>query len=153
MYSADITNYFLASTHNRMEAEDMTHDLFVRLMTMDSIDSQSLKALVFTIAKHMVIDNSRHNLNVRKYSQYCQKTACGVDNSVEDRIDSIWIRKYENECLKNLPTRRAQVYTMYFQDEMSAKEISETLSLSLRTVEGHIYMSRMKMKKYLRNII
>jgi RNA polymerase sigma-70 factor (ECF subfamily) len=52
-----------------------------------------------------------------------------------------------------MPQQRRTIYIMRRFDEKSAKEISEELNISRRTVENHLYIGVNQMREYLRACI
>ena len=150
MYAKTMRRYFCSYTHDQMTAEDLTHDLFLKLASIDNINIQTAKALLFTTASCMVIDNMRHKKYVRKYETDAIAGMERFDSfSVERKIDNDNMTRIISMQLDNMSSKRADVYTLYFREGKSAKEIACELNISSRTVEGHIYNSRKQVRKKL----
>ena len=153
-YYTDIKMYLLSYTHDVMAAEDMLHDLFVKVMSLDIINLKTAKTLLLVMAKRMIIDDARHKAFVRE-NHRC--IACRVASSYEQspavRVEAKDMLQFESLRLANMPKKRANIYKMYKHDEISVDEIAMQLNLSKRTVEAHIYLSTKEMREYLRKII
>lgn len=150
MYAKTMCRYFCAYTHDQMAAEDMTHDLFLKLAHVDVINIRTARALLFTTASYMVIDSMRHKKYVRKYETDAVAGMERFDSfSVERKIDSDNMTHIISMQLDNMSPKQADVYTLYFREGKSAKKIACELNISSRTVEGHIYNSRKQVKKKL----
>ena len=126
------------------EAEDVVQDVFVELWRRrDSvvIGEQILAFLyrsVYTKAinllKHQVIENNYSAAMIEIYErklQYYQPDHAEV------------IKKIENQ---ELPDKCKEVFKLSYLHDMKNKEIADTLGISLRTVEAHMY----KALKFLR---
>ena len=142
-YAQEVCRYFCTYTHNVMAAEDMTHDLFLKLVSLDVINGQTARALLFATASRMVVDDVRHKAYVRKYERYTMEQMDHIDTfSIERKMDNDLMAQVISLQLEDMTPRRADVYTLYFREGLYAKEIAQKLNLSVRTVESHIYQSR-----------
>ena len=150
-YAAKAKAYFGACLHNEMVAEDLTQDLFLRLLSIDVLDESTAKGLIFTMAKRMVVDKARQYMHeqsaIRHYHEMSTRTTSFSDNVVD------MLSQYEQGGLQSMTRRRAQIYLMYFREGKTASEISGLLHIEKRTVENHIYMSRQIMQRHLHNVV
>ena len=150
-YAPEAKAYFEACLHNVMVAEDLTHDLFLRLFNIDILNEATAKGLIFTMAKRMVVDMARQYMHeqsaIRHYHEMSTRTTSFSDNVVD------MLSQYEQGGLQSMTRRRAQIYLMYFREGKTASEISGLLHIEKRTVESHIYMSRQIMQRHLHNVV
>lgn len=150
----ELKHYFMGYTHDVMAAEDMLQDLFVKLLSLDVISTETVRHLVFVMAKRMVIDDARHKAYVRWAEQQLRHSVVLFDAcSPAQRVEAAELRTFELRILRHMAPKRARVYEMYRHEELSTGEIAERLNLSRRTVEAHIYLSTKEMKNRLRKII
>ena len=150
-YAQEVCRYFCTYTHNEMAAEDMTHDLFLKLASVDIINEQTARALLFTTASRMIVDDVRHKAYVRQYERYTMEQMDCLDTfSIEKKMDNERMAQVISLQLNEMTPRRADVYTLYFREGLHAKEIAQKLDLSVRTVESHIYQSRKQVTGSLR---
>ncbi len=153
-YADDLRRYLCSMLHNREDAEDLLHDLFIKTMNVDLITEASARSLLFIMAKHTVIDLQRHRGFVRQWKADLSKTISYMDqDSVARRVEFADLLTFEQHCLSQLPSKRARIYEMYRHEEMTADEIAVELHLSKRTVECQIYLSSKEIKHYLKHII
>lgn len=145
--------YFLSYTHDVMAAEDMMHDLFEKMLSMDVLMEETAERLVFVMAKHMIINDVRHKAFVRSREKTLREVLSSYDDSMARRIESREILSLAQKRLENMSAKRAEVYEMYRHEELSAKEIAVRLNLSTRTVESHIYSATKEMRQFLKKII
>lgn len=155
-YANDVKLYFLKYTREAgmadpmLMAEDMTQDLFVKLMGYeDMIISDTAKSFVFTIARRMIVDDARHQQFVRravegmKYEQdhFWQES---------ETLECKQLKEMEIKKLRTLPKKMAQVYELTRFQEKTAQEIADEMHISKRTVEYHLLMSRREIRQSLR---
>ena len=61
-YSADVFRFALYLSGNRADAEDITSETFVRAWaSQDSIEAETVKGYLFTIAKNLFLHSIRKN--------------------------------------------------------------------------------------------
>ena len=58
-YADDLRRYLCSCLHNMDDAEDMLHDLFIKVMDIEVIPEKSVHSLLFIMARRMVIDLQR----------------------------------------------------------------------------------------------
>lgn len=150
-YYTALRFYFQSYTHDVMAAEDMVQNLFVKVMTIDTITDETAKNLLFVMAKRMIIDDVRHKAYVREAERELQREALCTSSPVR-RIEAANILSLARQHMDTMAPKRAQIYKMYKWEGMTADEIAEQTKLSKRTVETHIYLSTKEMKSYLRKI-
>lgn len=137
------------------EAEDVVQDVFVELWRRRDtvvIGEQILAFLyrsVYTKAinllKHQAIENNYSNAMTEIYErklQFYQPDHAEVIRKIENQE----LRQEIYNAINELPGKCREVFKLSYLHDMKNKEIAETLSISLRTVEAHIY----KALKFLR---
>ena len=146
--------YLAGCTHDTMDAEDMAQDIFVKMLSIGVVTEATAEALLFVMARRMVIDDARHKAFVR---QGMKQLACTVSqydtHSVARRLEVDELLERERAVLARMAPKRARVYEMYRHEELSAKEIAARLDISCRTVETHIYLSTKEMKRQMHGIV
>ena len=146
--------YLAGCTHDTMDAEDMAQDIFVKMLSIGVVTEATAEALLFVMARRMVIDDARHKAFVR---QGMKQLACTVSqydtHSVARRLEVDELLERERAVLARMAPKRARVYEMYRHEELSAKEIAARLDISRRTVETHIYLSTKEMKRQIQGIV
>lgn len=146
--------YLAGCTHDTMDAEDMAQDIFVKMLSIGVVTEVTAEALLFVMARRMVIDDARHKAFVR---QGMKQLACTVSqydtHSVARRLEVDELLERERAVLARMAPKRARVYEMYRHEELSAKEIAARLDISRRTVETHIYLSTKEMKRQMHGIV
>ena len=152
-YSDDLKRYFVSYTHDMMAAEDMLHDLFEKLMTLDIINDATAHSLIFVMARHIIVNDTRHKAFVRQSERNMREQLSYYDDSLARRVEARELLALERSRLEAMPVKRAEVYKLYRNRELPAGEIAKQLNLSKRTVEAHIYTATREMRSYLRGIV
>lgn len=137
------------------EAEDVVQDVFVELwrrrdgVVMGEQILAFLYRSVYTKAlnllKHQAIENNYSAAMVEIYQrklQFYQPDNAEVIKRIEDRE----LRKEIFQAINELPDKCREVFRLSYLHEMKNKDIADTMGISLRTVEAHMY----KALKFLR---
>ena len=113
-------------------------------------EEYTISTQLFRIATTILIDY------LRKYNNKDAITAGldvvniekGIDSTTEKMIGAE-LQKRISEAVNDMPPVRKQVFEMSREHGMSYREIAETLSVSSKTVETHIYKALKQIKKHI----
>lgn len=141
-YREEVLSVFLQYGICNEDAEDLLQNVFLKLLGVDIVYEDSLKALVMITA-----------MNLRK--DYCRKQAFrhrsmaamdepGVyEYSCEHEVMAADIESMEQSIVSNrLNDINATIYSLSRHEGLSAKEIALRLELDVRAVESRLYYSR-----------
>lgn len=130
------------------EAEDVVQDVFVELwrrketMKVGEQIQAFLYRAVYTralnVLKHRDIVNSYEAVALeihKKRIEFYQPDS----NDVVKRIEDGELRRKLSEAINELPYKCRMVFRLSYLHDMKNKEIAETMGISLRTVEAHMY--------------
>lgn len=130
------------------EAEDVVQDVFVELwrrketMKVGEQIQAFLYRAVYTralnVLKHRDIVNSYEAVALeihKKRIEFYQPDS----NEVVKRIEDSELRRKLSEAINELPDKCRMVFRLSYLHDMKDKEIAETMGISLRTVEAHMY--------------
>lgn len=130
------------------EAEDVVQDVFVELwrrketMKVGEQIQAFLYRAVYTralnVLKHRDIVNSYEAVALeihKKRIEFYQPDS----NEVVKRIEDSELRRKLSEAINELPDKCRMVFRLSYLHDMKNKEIAETMGISLRTVEAHMY--------------
>ena len=137
------------------EAEDVVQDVFVELwrrkdtVQMGGQVQAFLYRAVYTralnVLKHRDVKNSYEAVVTeihKKRVEFYQPDSNEVVKRIEDRE----LRRTLAEAINELPDKCKMVFKLSYLHDMKNKDIAETMGISLRTVEAHMY----KALKFLR---
>lgn len=138
-YQKPAAHFLKAYCRDETLAEEMVQDAFLQLWeNREKINaSQSVRNLLFTIAKNKVIDQLR---KARRKEKFFQLQRSNQPESYHT-LDQVILADYQSvlSCvLKQLPARNREVYTLSRTAQLSNTEISERLNISVKAVEKNM---------------
>ena len=130
------------------EAEDVVQDVFVELWRRkDSIEiGDQIQAFLYravytralNVLKHRNVEDgycaAMEEINQRRAEFYQPD-----NNEVIRRIEDRELRKEIYNAINELPDKCRMVFKLSYLHDMKNKEIADTMGVSLRTVEAHMY--------------
>jgi len=141
-------------SHSPEEAKDLVQEVFLRLLekSIDFKAQSNIDALVFTIARNLIIDSYRKKIvfNDRLPSISAFYPAEYLDEADEDGEDPSLLRLNSiKAAVEALPEQRKIIFKLNKYNGLSSEEIAEQLSISKRTVENHLYRAIKSLKNQL----
>ena len=153
-YHQIILNYITYRITHRYEAEDLTQDVFVRLLDYKQmLRPDTVKYFLFTIARNIVTDYIRRYYKKQEVDGYMYDTMSVSTNETEEKIIGDDLMKMERKRLAAMPEQRRLIYTLSRFEDKSSPEIANDLNLSCRTVENHLFIGRREMREFFRKCI
>lgn len=153
-YHQIILNYITYRITHRYEAEDLTQDVFVRLLDYKQmLRPDTVKYFLFTIARNIVTDYIRRYYKKQEVDGYMYDTMSVSTNETEEKIIGDDLMKMERKRLAVMPEQRRLIYTLSRFEDKSSPEIANDLNLSCRTVENHLFIGRREMREFFRKCI
>ena len=136
------------------EAEDMVHDVFLRLLRKNILLAPAtLPHLVYTVMNNMICDFWRHRHIVEEYEHIMQRN----NHFAPDDTASVYSAKEMVTLLERgmtyLSDRHKTIYRMNVYGGMKVAEISDILQLNYKSVENGLGEARKKMRTYLRKML
>jgi RNA polymerase sigma-70 factor (ECF subfamily) len=126
-------------------AEDLVQEVFVILWEKrGTIKSENLKSYLFTIANNLYIDHYRHkniNLNL-KYD-----TSVNTSESPEYLLEQKEFDEKLKTAIASLSEKERTVFLMNRIDDLTFKEIAESLGISVKTIEKRMHNAVEKLFK------
>ena len=139
-YRRRVRGYILSRVSDREEAEDLTQDVFENIWRCrEGVRKETLHNLVYTVMRNTVIDYLRRRY--MKKDRMDIYTCCEEEegrNTVEEDYYYKELRVAHRKMVKQLSEKRRQAYLLYFYRGMSYASIADRLSVSERTVGGHL---------------
>ena len=130
--------FFLRRLHNHAEAEDLTQEVFARLMAMPEVRLSQADAYIFQIAANLLRERAR--LRERRpediHDPQSDEFAGRSEEFSPERI-LLGREAYARmiEALQELPERVRAIFVLNRFEELSAAEIARRLGVSVSTVE------------------
>lgn len=140
-YADRLYSFVLKQLKNRALAQDIVQDTFLRLWDNRSQlhSLGSLQALLFTIAKHQVIDYFRKQVNELQFEDFmdfCESNA--TDVSPEEILLYDEFLQHLSKSKELLSQRECEIYELSREKNIPIKKIAEQLNLSEQTVKNYL---------------
>lgn len=144
--------YFLRRKFTRPEAEDLTQEVFVRMIGREGeVPPDNVEVYIFQVAANLLRDKARRGLTRRAEDHTsldapAEVTANGLDRHpdlIEDRGPERVLLAQESlaealSALDELGERTRSIYILHRLEKMRHKEIAALLGLSVSAVEKHV---------------
>jgi len=136
--------YFLG---NMEEAEDLSQDIFMEIIDSSSKfkGASALSTWIYRIAVNKSINRVKRNKRRDIFARFTGKEPSVFNHSLEnDETREIIYRE-----IKRLPENQRIAFTLHKFDDVSYKEISSIMQLSLSSVESLIHRAKNNLQKNL----
>lgn len=151
-YHQKLYFFILHKTRSEYIAEEVVQLAFTKLWQCRQTlqEEYTISTQLFRIATTTLIDflrkyNNKHTITARLDVLDIET---GID-STNEKMSGAELQRQISKAVNDLPPVRKQVFEMSREQGMSYREIAETLSVSSRTVESHIYKALKQIKKHI----
>ena len=135
-----LVSFFLRRVGNAAEAEDLAHEVLLRLTGTPIEQLRSAEAYVFQTAANLLCDRARRS---RVHNAYIASLPASAESPV-DPIDPARIdagrRSLESIVtrLSELPQRAREIFVLYRIENVPKREIADAYKVSISTVEKDV---------------
>ncbi len=151
---SSVCSYINYRINNLETAKDLSQDVFLRLIDYKQmLRPDTVKFFIFTIARNLLNDYLRRYYKKQEITSYIYDHAITYTNETESLIIAKEISLLEKNKLEMLSDQRKKVYAMNRFEDKSISEISIELSISPRTVENHLFVSRKVVRDFIKQCI
>jgi RNA polymerase sigma-70 factor (family 1) len=153
-YAKSLANFTASKLFNLDDAQDIIHDLFVRLWEdrKQLIITSNLKTYLFTIARYRIIDKIRKNVTRQEYSAMLQSLSNAYQSSIEQEITAKELQQTILKSLNQLSPKVKEIYSLSREENLSISEIATKLQLSEQTVKNQLTTALAHLRKSLSGI-
>ena len=110
-------------TQSKETAEDIAHDVFVKLFASPPDSSvKNIRAWIFQMARNLAIDALRRKSHIAEQDE---------KRIIEDEYSHIHLRMDLETALGKLPCDEREILTLHLNADLSFKDISGIIGLSL----------------------
>lgn len=149
-----VCSYINYRINNWETAKDLSQDVFLRLIDYKQmLRPDTVKFFIFTIARNLLTDYLRRYYKKQEITSYLYDHAVTYTNETESHVIAKELSLLERHKLETLTAQRKKIYVMSRFDEKSISEISTELSISPRTVENHLFVSRREIREFIKQCI
>jgi RNA polymerase sigma-70 factor (ECF subfamily) len=157
-YATSIYNLAYRLVRERMEAENITQETFLRIVTsLDRIRlDEPIKPYLFSIAFNLCRDLARKKLPVLFADLSRTEPEPADEESIIDETPEPWEKIAEaelqtrlREAVKQLPGHYRTVVLLRYSEDFSYEEIAKTLNLPLNTVRTYLRRAKQQLRRAL----
>lgn len=145
--------FFLRRIGNHAEAEDLTQEVFARLMALGADNLQQADAYVFQMAANLLRDRGRRE-KVREAYRFGVLAGEGVGVEPIDPERVLAGRQSLGQiaaALRETPERTRSIFLLYRVEQMKKRDIAETYGISTSAVDKHLMKAMAHLWKRLGN--
>lgn len=148
LYFYDISRFLGRFTSDSALIEDIIQEVFITLWTEREVtDIEHIKTYLYISARNRVLnylrDERRRNELLSIWSE--NELAFRKDNQEEENTYEILLQK----AINNLPNKCREIYMLSRVDQLTYKEISSVLLISVKTVEAQMGIALKKIRSQL----
>jgi RNA polymerase sigma-70 factor (ECF subfamily) len=134
-----VNRYFVRRVRDRSEAEDLTQEVFARLLRRDGpVPIENAEGYLFRVAANLLTERARQGARRRTLDEDAHREDW-VEGGEEFSPERILLGKeaYTQvvEALLELPERTRMIFILNRYEDMSGTEIAKRLGLSVSAVE------------------
>jgi RNA polymerase sigma-70 factor (ECF subfamily) len=139
-YRLPLTAYFARRVGSRSEAEDLTQEVFLRMVrSLEPGAVDNVEAFVFRTAVNLLRDRSRRDKSRGVRQVEFANRQSDIDNLSPERVfDSRQALDQVIEVLSELDARTRDAFILHRLEGMKHAQIAELLGVSVSSVEKYI---------------
>lgn len=132
--------YLCRVLKSEADADDVAQEAFLRLWRADFSTIRHPRAVLFKTGYRLALNRVRHRKSnpLDRSESVEAEVICGVESTAEDAIIAAEQERAYTRALETLSPRCRQVIELRTVEELSYREISDTLGLSVSTLEKHL---------------
>ncbi len=152
-YQQNIFHLCYKITGNRSESEESTQEVFVQLyesLPKFRFEAQ-LGTFIYRLTVNVLSKKHRKNKKLVFIPEYFENKNT-VNSSIENNMILEERRVHLQNAIAKLPENQRIALVLHNFEELSYKEIGDTLNISLSAVESLIHRAKCNLKKQLLNL-
>lgn len=134
------------------DCEDMAQDVFLRLLTIDTLRPGTVKGMTAVVALRMRTDWLRHRAFVRRACKEMAATGERCSRTPDDLCRARELERMERMTVMRLAPKNRKVYEMSRYDGLGTGEIAAILGMTGRAAESRVYRARQEVRQRLERI-
>ena len=149
---SDIYSIFRQACISEDDCEDLVQDVFVKILKLDAILPDSLKALVARMAYQKRIDYFRHRQYINKVNADMQ--GWNMEQSyVNTNAEVSDILRVEMKAIRCMAPLDRKTYELNRFDDKNSEEIALALNLTKKAVDSRLYRTRLLVRNSVKEAI
>ena len=150
-YYRKVYAFSLSNFRNKEDAEEAVQDVFYNLWKDKAKfkELHDLEAWIFSICLNIIRKHFRKLAVERKHLKVLTDGYLDSDYSTSNEVEYRDLLEKTDKIIENLPPRQKTIFQLSRKESMSNLEISEKLSISIRTVDNQLSRAKAFIKEAL----
>ncbi|MDR0511333.1 MAG: RNA polymerase sigma-70 factor [Rikenellaceae bacterium] len=152
--------FYASRLLDRQQAEDVVQDAFLYLWEhMEEIDGEHLRAFMYRAVYTRALNRLKHEAVVNKYNDAVKELQLrrvaylsSDNNEVMRQMENDELRIEIERAVNSLPEKCREVFKLSYLYGLKSGQIADSLSISIRTVESHMYNALKWLRNRLRHL-
>lgn len=156
IYAKRLYGYCLSLTKSPEDTEEIVQDVFLRLWTQRELIRQTdtLRSLLFIMAKHQVLNALRARIAHPTYEEYVDYLATADTSSDSShKVEYHDFLRSFHSALTKLPATQQRVVSLSKLAQKTNREIAAELGLSEQTVKNQLSLGLKALRALLRIVL
>ena len=146
-YYKELLFFIKSRIPNKDYAQDIVQESYMKAIALqNSQEIINKRALLYKIAKNLMIDKARKNFNLQEvlYEEhaYTAKTVEPEEVLLEQDRQKTLMR-----ALQTLPQKRKEAFVLHVLEGYSRDEVSQMMGISIDAVEKHLSRASIELKE------
>jgi RNA polymerase sigma-70 factor (ECF subfamily) len=147
-YKNKIYGYAYYMLKNRMDADDITQEVFIRIWkNIDKFNLSSAKPWIMKTTHNLCIDYLRKNQVSTQRQKDIEETVILTDEEIVYKKNQL--KERIRNGIESLPENLRSIFILYELQGFKYNEISKALDLPLNTVKVYLMRARKKLQEEL----
>jgi len=146
-YYKELLFFIKSRIPNKDYAQDIVQESYMKAIALqNSQEIINKRALLYKIAKNLMIDKARKNFNLQEVlyeeNAYTAKTVEPEEVLLEQDRQKTLMR-----ALQTLPQKRKEAFVLHVLEGYSRDEVSQMMGISIDAVEKHLSRASIELKE------
>lgn len=153
LYNQKIFFFAKGYLKSEKEAEEIVQETFLKIWERrNHLDPElSINAYLFKIAFNFIQKQFIKNAKEQEFKHDFADELIHFDEQTSNMLNYHFLLDHLNHLIDELPPRQKEIVILRKLDNYSLKEISEQLSISIKTIEAHLTASLKFLKERLKS--
>lgn len=151
-YSKPMLNFFFRNLHfDKAKAEDLLHDLFIKLIEKPQLfdTEKKFSSWLYALATNMLKNEFKKQQRISEHVEFQTIVSKNISENPEQSMDKSEFDQCLEMELTKLDSEQKILFSLRFQEEKSIKEIAEIMEIPEGTVKSRLFYLVKKLSQQL----
>ncbi len=146
----ELKSYIQKNVKNKEDAIEIVQETYTKALEFESKSIiKNKRALLYKIAKNIIIDNARKEKNYQNILYEEENHSIPKEEQPEELIFDSIQKDLLKEAVEKLPAKNKQAFVLHFIKGYTKQQIAQIMGISLNAAQKHIRRAIEKIKEYL----